>query len=215
MKIIDITLTIHSTLVTWNNDETALERKWFNKISDGDSCNLSQITIGSHCGTHLDAPLHFIDNGSTVDQLDLKDLIGNCLVVELPIDYMGEIEVSHCESLIIPTGTTKLIFKTSNTYRRLLHDPKFHDHFVSLNPSSAQWLVNHGIKTVGVDYLSVGSPSSGKIAETHQIMLGAGLVLLEGLMLDNVEPGNYQLIALPLKIAGAEGCPMRAVLLQE
>src|ERR1700722_14469175 len=101
MRIIDISLTIRPGLVTWDNSETAIEVEWLSRIADGESCNLSRIAIGSHCGTHLDAPLHFIDNGNTVDKLDLGNLIGSCTVVELPENHDGNITALDCEALNI------------------------------------------------------------------------------------------------------------------
>jgi arylformamidase len=215
MRIIDISVTIQPGMVTWDNNETSLETEWLSRISNGESCNLSRVTIGSHCGTHLDAPLHFIDGGGSVDELNLNDLIGICRVVDLPAEKIDDITGQDCGALGIDHGTKRILFKTSNSHRKLMRDTKFHNEFVALAPSGAQWLVDHGVRTVGVDYLSVGSPSGGAIAETHRILLGAGLVCLEGLLLEDVAPGTYQLIALPLKIKGAEGCPIRAVLLED
>ncbi len=213
-RIIDISVTIHPGMVTWADSEAGIIQTWNSRIGVGGAeANGSTVTIGSRCGTHLDAPLHFIRDGSTVDQLKLDDLIGTVRVIEFGDLAQLNVTAADLEAADIARDTKRLIFKTSNTRKRLMHDPKFHQEFVAIAPDAAAWIVEHGISTVGVDYLSVGSASDGTGGQTHRILLGAGVVALEGLLLDDVEPGVYTLIALPLKIQGAEGCPMRAVLL--
>jgi arylformamidase len=213
MTIHDISVTIGPELVTWGDRETGLIQVWNSRIDRGAVDYVSTITLGSHLGTHVDAPLHFIEDGNTVDRLALDDLVGPCQVVEFGDLKFPNIMASDLELAGIGRDVRRVVFKTSNTRRGLLHDSKFHTDFVAIAPDAAEWLVACGIRTVGIDYLSVGAVEDGTGVQTHRILLGAGVVALEGLLLDNVEAGIYTLVALPLKIAGAEGCPIRAVLL--
>ena len=214
VPIYDISVTLSPELVTWGNSEAGITQTWNMRIEQGAVCNVSVVTIGSHFGTHLDAPLHFIEGGNTVDKLALDDLIGPCTVIEFGDLAQPNITASDLDRAGIAPGTKRLLFKTSNSRRKLMRDPKFHTDFVAIAPDAAHWLVDRGIRTVGVDYLSVGAAEDGTGTETHQVLLGAKLVALEGLLLEDIEPGDYTLIALPLKIAGAEGCPIRAVLMR-
>lgn len=214
MPIHDITFPITCDMVTWNDAEAGCALEWVLQIEEGGSpCNVSTVSLGSHLGTHLDAPLHFIAGGATVETLDLNRLIGACLVVELPDLPQLNITAADLDKAHIPVATKRVLFKTSNSRRRFLEDRKFHREFVAIAPDAASWLVAHGIELVGVDYLSVGSAVDGTGTETHRILLGAGVVAVEGLYLCDISPGLYQLICLPLKITGAEGGPVRAVLI--
>ncbi len=176
-------------------------------ISAGAECHLTRISLGCHTGTHLDAPLHFEPNGTSVDQLDLEVLVGPCRVVHLP--EVSRIERRHLESLDLE-GCQRLLFKTSNGAR--LEEPDFQEDFVAVAPDAAELLVELGVRLVGVDYLSV-EPFVHEDWGTHHTLLRAGVIPLEGLDLRAVPPGDYQLVALPLLIEGAEGAPVRAVLL--
>jgi arylformamidase len=215
MRIYDISVTISPEIVTWGNSDPGIVRKWSMRIDQGDACNVSTVTIGSHCGTHLDAPLHFIGGGGTVENLELDDLIGPCRVIEFGDLAQPDITVADLEAASIAPGAKRVLFKTSNSRRGLMRDPNFHTDFVAISPDAARWLVARGVRTIGVDYLSVGAAEGANGKETHEILLGAKLVLLEGLLLEDVPAGSYNLVALPLKIAGAEGCPIRAVLLAD
>ena len=216
MPIHDITFPITPEMVTWNDSEAGCELAWVVQIEEGGAqCNVSTVSLGSHLGTHLDAPLHFIAGGATLETLDLNRLIGTCLVVELPDLAQLNITASDLEEAAIPPGTKRVLFKTSNSRRRFLEDRKFHSEFVAIAPDAARWLVAHGVELVGVDYLSVGSAVDGTGVETHRILLGTGIVAVEGLYLCDIDPGLYQLICLPLKIAGAEGGPVRALLISD
>lgn len=215
MPIHDITFPITPGMVTWNDSEAGCLLDWVVQIDGESPCNVSTVTLGSHLGTHLDAPLHFIAGGATVETLDLNRLIGACLVVELPDLAQPNITAADLEKAAIPAGARRLLFKTSNSRRRFLEDSRFHREFVAIAPDAARWLVARGVELVGVDYLSVGSAVDGTGVETHQILLSAGVIAVEGLYLSDIQPGLFRLICLPLRVAGAEGGPVRAVLISD
>jgi arylformamidase len=212
MKFYDISLTITPDMVTWENAEEALSLRWDTVIGADSTCNVSSFQGGSHAGTHLDAPLHFIAGGDSVPDLDLQTLIGPATVVE--IFGSPQITATNLNEAAIPPGTIRVLFKTDNTRRGLLDDPQFHPEYVAVAPDAAEWLVEHGVDLVGIDYLSVG-PYGPQNTKTHQTLLGAGVIVVEGLALADIPPGDYMLAVLPPKIAGAEGSPCRAVLWHE
>jgi len=211
MKIYDISVTTSPQTVTWDNEEKPLSLEWMATTEQGDVCNGSILSGCSHMGTHLDAPLHFIHGGATVESLDLTALIGPAQVVE--IFDRDQITAEDFESAGLAASVTRVLLKTNNTRRKLLRDPKFHPEYVGVAPSGAQWLVDHSISLVGLDYLSAG-PYGALNVETHRILLGAGLVIVESLQLEDVAAGQYTLLALPPKLHGAEGSPCRAVLIE-
>ncbi len=212
MTIHDISLTATPGMVTWENAEPALSLRWDSVIGAGSACNTSFLHGGSHTGTHLDAPLHFMPGGGCVPDLDLQTLIGPARVVE--VFGHAQITAAALDAAAIPAGTERLLFKTDNTRRGLLHDPQFHPEYVGVAPDAALWLVGRGVRLVGVDYLSVG-PYGPANVETHRTLLDAGVVVVEGLVLTDIAPGAYLFAALPPKVAGAEGSPCRAVLWNE
>ena len=163
-------------------------------------------------GTHVDAPAHFIENGATVEQLALDVLVGRATVVERLNDDIITPEILEAETL--PAETKRLLFKTKNSALWSDPDHQFNPDFVALNAESASWMVDNGIKLVGIDYLSIQMFKDTEPL-THRILLDAGIIILEGLSLQAVNPGEYQLICLPLKLAGSEGAPARAILIEQ
>ncbi|MCR4292150.1 MAG: cyclase family protein [Candidatus Kuenenia sp.] len=205
MTFYDVTLPISNAMITWPSDP-AVSITGTSLISRGDFCNLSELKIGSHCGTHIDAPSHFLENGRTIDQLALENLIGEATVFEFK--NKENIDVSDIKQLLFD-NVKRVLFKTVNSsYWKL---SVFKKDFVYLTKDAAQYLVDNGIRLVGVDYLSVEKFESQQ-AETHHILLRNDVIILEGLDLSNVEPGRYELIALPLKIKDGDGSPARVVL---
>jgi|YNPMSStandDraft_1061717.scaffolds.fasta_scaffold00486_18 arylformamidase len=211
MKIWDISLTISPNLPTWPGDPKAVIER-VSAISDGANANVSRMDMGLHTGTHVDAPLHFIDGSSAVEAMNLEVLIGPARVVQVA-DDVNVIDREVLEKLELPAGTTRVLFKTRNSkyWASQVHD--FQTDFVGIDESGSKFLVEKGICLVGVDYLSVAPYKQSR--PTHQILLGANMVIVEGLDLSAVQPGEYQLICLPLKIEGSDGAPARAVLIQE
>lgn len=212
MKIHDITLTTSPRTLTWEGTEQGFSMQWAERLGEqGGGCNLSVLTNGTHTGTHLDAPLHFVPGGASVESLDINVLVGPAQVVE--VYGRDRITAADLAQAGIMPGTSRILFKTDNTRLGRLRDGVFHPNYVGIAPSGAEWLVTHGVRLVGVDYLSVG-PYGPANVETHRILLGAGVVVVETLVLDEVDAGVFTLLALPPKFAGLEGSPCRCLLIE-
>ncbi|MFQ5418927.1 MAG: cyclase family protein [Anaerolineae bacterium] len=205
----DISLIISPSLPVWPGDP-AVQMSQPVSLERGDVCTVTRLDISAHTGTHVDAPAHFVPGGAGVDSLDLNVLIGPAWVTAVP--DVPAITAEVLASLAIPAGTTRLLCKTRNSERWARKETTFATDFVAITSDGADWLLAHGIRLVGVDYLSV-SPFHDTIP-THEILLGAGVIPLEGLNLTAVSPGAYDLVCLPLKLAGADGAPARAVLIE-
>jgi arylformamidase len=176
-------------------------------IARGDSANVSVLSLGSHTGTHVDAPHHFLDGESTVEAMQLDTLIGPVRVVEHAEER--HITAADLEAAAIPSGTTRLLVKTPNG--RFWDHDDFHTDFVGLTGDAAGWLVDLGFVLVGIDYLSIErfrSPDH----EVHKTLLGAGVIVLEGLDLRKIPAGDYTIVCAPLKVVGADGAPARVFL---
>jgi arylformamidase len=210
MPIYDISLTISNDLPTWPGD-TPIDLVRNHDMQHGELYTLSQITTTVHVGSHLDAPLHFVRDGHGVDRIDLDKLIGPCYVVDLP--NVDSIDAQSLEQANIPANVARLLCRTRNSQYWMRSDKVFHTDFVAIDPSGAEWIVQRGIQLVGVDYLSVGAYEGG--IPTHEILLSNGVVPVEGLNLSRIEPGEYQLICLPIKLKDCDGAPVRAVLMRD
>ena len=211
MTIFDITLNISNDLPVWPGDP-AISFYRVADVNNGDVCTLSRLESGSHIGTHLDAPLHFIKGGRTVDQLDLDVLIGPCVVAHVP--QADVIDAALLDSLNLPDDTRRVLFRTRNSQIWGSADSgTFRTDYVGVDRSGADWLVGRGVQLVGVDYMSV-APFADTITP-HNSLLGAGIIIVENLNLAGVEAGNYQLICLPLKLKDGDGAPVRAVLMSD
>lgn len=205
MIIIDISVPISAALPTYPGDPPVIVSS-LPQSGDGEPFRISRLCFGTHTGTHIDAPAHLLPDGMPVDQIPLELLIGSCLVVDLA-DHDGEIDVGLLKKLPL-MGETRLLFRTRNSNLWAL--PGFVEDFTALTPAAATWLVDSGVRLVGIDYLSVErEQSQGKV---HRTLLEAGVVILEGLDLSGVKRGKYELICLPLKLRDADGAPCRAVL---
>ena len=206
-EFIDITLTARADMPHWPGSG-GLRIIPSERISEGDDYNVSTLHSDLHVGTHVDAPWHCVSDGRTVDELSPDVLIGPAVVAYLP-----EVEVitaSDLESLNLSPDTQRLLLRTSNSELWSAGVAEFRTDYVALSPGAAHWVANRGLRLLGVDYLSVGRFNEGP--DAHRILLGAGVVVLEGLNLASVEPGRYELICLPMKLNGADGAPARAVL---
>ncbi|MBC8449189.1 MAG: cyclase family protein, partial [Chloroflexi bacterium] len=205
----DISLPISETLIVWPGDPPVRITQPAH-LDRGDPYTVSRLDISAHTGTHVDAPVHFIPNGSAVDALDLNVLLGPARVVQvLEVDALS---AQVLEGLAIPPGTERLLFRTRNSDRWARREREFAPDFVAITEDGARWLVARGVRLVGVDYLSV-APFDDPLP-AHHVLLTAGVVALEGLNLSGVAPGEYQLVCLPLKIAGGDGAPARAILIE-
>jgi arylformamidase len=203
----DISLTISPTLPTWPGDpQIKLER--VSKIEDGANANVSHIAMSVHTGTHVDAPFHFLPEGKTIERIPLRALTGRAYVLYLP--NADVIDAKVLESADIPPRTRRLLFKTRNSKYWSDPNPTFQTGFVGITADGAEFLVKRGVKLVGIDYLSI-SPYK-KSRPTHEVLLKGGVVIIEGLNLSEIAQGRYTLFCLPLKLAGSDGAPARAIL---
>lgn len=210
----DISVAIHPDLPVWEGDPPVVIRAAAS-IERGDLANVSRLDIGAHTGTHVDAPVHFVPGRKGVDQLSLETLIGTAYVVDL-CNVVHEVTAHDFEQAHIPEQTKRLLCKTSNSDLWSKSASVFDRNFVGISPDGAQWLIDHGIELVGVDYLGVErfeSVENG--APTHHALLGKELVIIEGLDLSDVPAGEYTLICLPVKIKNSDGAPCRAILIKE
>lgn len=210
-KIYDITLTITPELITWPGDPgISLHR--IHKIEDGANANVSELSLGVHTGTHVDAPYHFLPDGKTIETLDLEDLIGPVQVIEIDADVLV-LTAAVLKTCGIQPGMKRLLFKTSNSGIWLRGEQSFQTNFVGIPLDGAEYLVELGIRLVGIDYLSISPFKQSK--PTHQALLRAGMVILEGADLSQVPAGIYWLVCLPMKLGGSDGAPARVVLISE
>jgi arylformamidase len=208
MTIYDITLTISSDMPVWPGDP-AVQLEQIESIDKGDHVNVTRLDLSAHTGTHVDAPHHFLNDHRTVESLPLDVLTGPCYVAQLP-DDVDEITAAILARTPIPVGTERILFGTSNSHWWAQGVQAFQTDFVAVSEDGAQWLVDHGVKLVGVDYLSVAP--FGDSTPTHQVLLKAGIVILEGVNLSQVSRGFYDLYCLPLKLSGSDGAPARVIL---
>jgi arylformamidase len=207
MRIYDISVGVSPGLPVWPGDRPVrLER--VKSIEKGSHDNVSELSCGVHVGTHVDAPLHFIRDGAPVEKLSLKVLTGRAYVVDM--GKAAVLDASALEAASIPSRTRRILFKTRNSSFWARQLPDFQTDFVAIDASGAEWLVRRGVQLVGVDYLSVAPYK--KSLETHRTLLGAGVVVVEGLNLTGVSQGRYTLYCLPIKLVGSDGAPARAIL---
>ncbi|MFN2298541.1 MAG: cyclase family protein [Anaerolineales bacterium] len=205
-KIIDVSMDIHPGMLVWEGDDE-VELRRTEKMEDGAHANVSRIRCSVHTGTHVDAPLHFIDGGESVDRIPLAVLIGPAWVADIPA--RRHISAEYLEKAGIPGGTERLLMKTRNS-RFLDTQTQFRSDFTGLNESGAQWILSKGIRLVGNDYLSVASRD--QTGPVHRLLLEAGVVLVEGISLREVPAGACRFYCLPLKLAGSDGAPARAAI---
>ncbi len=177
-------------------------------MAEGAECNVTRLSMSAHTGTHMDAPRHFIADGVTMEEWPPEATIGPCRVIAIadPVAVTAEELAPHQ-----PRAGERILFKTENSRKRSLHEPGFVEEFVYVAEDAAKLLVECGVRSVGVDYLSVGGFSKDGV-ETHVALLGAGIWVVEGLDLSAISPGEYEWNCLPLKLVGADGAPCRALL---
>ena len=202
----DVSVPLRDGMPHWPGDpECKITR--VSKMEEGAVCNLTHLSMSAHTGTHMDAPRHFVADGITMDQMPLEPVIGRCKVIEFDVE--DQITAEDLQKVKLALGQ-RVLFKTRNSTRSWAMT-EFDKNFVSIRADAAQYLVEQKVATVGVDYLSIGGFEKDGV-ETHQLMLGAGIWVIEGLNLAETKPGYYDMICLPLKIEGADGAPCRVVL---
>jgi len=205
MKLIDVTIPLDANVPLYPGN-TPFSLEAIKRISRGDSSNVSTLHMSAHGGTHVDAPRHFFDQATGTEALPLEMLVGRARVVEvtsrkgITADDLTRFDLSE---------DIRVLIKTANS--RLWGSPEFHPDYVGVTESGARYLVDHGIKVVGVDYLSV-EEFKRPGAPAHHILLGGGTIVIEGLNLRDVDPGIYEMYCLPLPLVGSDGAPARVVL---
>ncbi len=206
MKIIDISWPISSATTGYKDKKVVgtIDEKIFNR----DGARETVITLSSHTGTHVDAPSHFLRDGKTIDEMDLGKLIGKCKVIDVT-DAVDQITGEQLEEHEITAGDI-ILLKTINSLRE--PTDVFNPHFIYLGVGGANYLVSKKVKAVGIDYLGIerGDPEH----PTHTTLFHAGITIVEGLRLAQVNPGTYEFVCLPLNVIGTEAAPARAVLLE-
>lgn len=211
MQIFDVSIPIHPNMVVWPGDPPITYQR-VRKIEEGANSNLSEIKMGVHTGTHMDAPVHFIPGRPGIDSLDLSLLMGPAQVVALP-DECNLIDEKDVKSAGIQPGMERVIFKTKNSRFWQTDPDHFHTDFTAFSVAAARAIVAMGIRLLALDYTSIAPYKQSR--PTHEVLLGANIVVVEGLDLSRVDPGFYQLICLPLRLVGSDGSPVRAVLVKE
>jgi arylformamidase len=201
-KPIDVSVTIRPTMPVYPGDPgVAIELA--KSIEGGDPANVSRLDLGAHTGTHVDAPRHFLPGGAGADELALELFVGPCVVADVTA-AAGSIGAADVAALGLPDGSERVLLRTRNS--ALWERDGFSPDFVRLDGGGAQALIDRGVRVVGIDYLSIGD------RDAHLALLGRGVGVIEGLDLRAVAPGPYLLACLPLKVAGCDGAPARALL---
>ena len=210
MQVYDVSVPLSANTPTYPGDPGVVIKQWL-RLANGDPANVSLMNFGLHSGTHVDAPAHFIEGGAKVGSLPLDSLLGEAEVIEVShnVDVIDEKFVAaKCGS-----GSQRILFKTRNSVFWGDTERCFHEDYVYIDPDAARRLVESGVKLVGIDYLSVEKFNSDSFP-THLAFLSKGVVIVEGLDLRAVPGGQYELLCLPLKIAGGsgDGAPARVIL---
>lgn len=204
-KLLDVSVALAAGMPTYPGNP-AFELQPIKRIVEGGSSNNSRLVLGTHTGTHIDAPRHFFDGAAGVDEVALDLLLGRARVVE--IQKRGGIVPQDLEAAGLREDL-RVLLKTPNS--ALWNSPDFHEEYAHLTESAARYLVDQGVKVVGIDYLSIEQFKKAG-APAHRALLSAGVVIIEGLNLAEAEPGMYELYCLPLRIVGGDGAPARVVL---
>lgn len=211
MKWFDISVEINPDLPIWPGDpKVTIER--MQKLEDGANANVSCIEMGLHTGTHVDAPYHFLAEGAMLSAIPLNRFFGEATVINIPldVDIINADVLTRIDQALI---TERILFKTRNSGFWAETTGLFHNDFVGIDKSGAEYIVDHGVRLVGIDYLSIAP--FRKSRPTHETLLGAGVLIIEGLDLSAVNQGKYQLYCLPLKLGNAEGAPARTILIEK
>jgi arylformamidase len=208
-RYVDVTVPLIPGRVPLYPGDTELEVTRVQARAEGGSANVSKLGCSLHCGTHVDGPAHFLDGEPGVEVVAVEALIGPTWVVDAT-SATPMIDAATLDRLDIPAETIRILFKTTNS--ALWNAPEFTEDFVAVTADAAAALVERGVRTVGIDYLSIAPYADP--APTHEVLLRGGVAIIETLDLRSVEPGAWHLTCLPLRIPGADGAPARAVLSQ-
>lgn len=204
---IDISVTTSNQTPVWPGHRNVILQQ-IATHENGDIAEITHIDMGAHTATHLDAPRHFVPGGGLVDTLDLDTLIGPCFVHH--VKRAGVLTAEYFASQQLPENCTRLLLKIDDHAGRL-YQPTFYEDYTAIDHTAATYLIARGLKLIGTDYLSIGPYHDGNV-ETHQVLLGNDVIIVEGLDLTSVDVGHYTLVCLPIRIA-CDGAPCRAVLM--
>jgi arylformamidase len=207
-RVIDISVALERPLPSWPGSSGHRTRRSMS-IEAGDMANMTELQMDVHAGTHVENSLHFLADGQPLSAVALERLIGPALVVAVTGPAITPQLLEEAE---VTRGTSRLLLKTSNSALWHAADPSFRTDYVALTRDAAGWLVERGIDLVGIDYLSI--QRYGDDPETHRVLMRAGVAIIEGLDLSEVDPGPYQLVCLPLRLASAEAAPARVILME-
>jgi len=211
MEIRDVTLMIEPGMPVWpGDDRVQLFRR--QKLEEGESSNVSSLSLSVHTGTHVDAPFHFVQKGYTVENIPMELLVGWAQVVALA-DSINLIDEKVLQQAGIEKGVSRVLFKTVNSRFWQKGVTEFQKDFVAVSADGARWLVENGIRTVGIDALSIAPFTRSK--PTHETLLLANVLIIEGLNLNDVMPGMWMMYCLPLKFKSSDGAPARVILVRE
>jgi arylformamidase len=209
-RVIDVSLPIGPELLTWPGDP-GVEVRPSSQIGRGDPANVSELRIGTHTGTHVDPPVHFVEGADSIDRVPLDVMFGEAVVADLTgVEAIGPEEL---DGLALPEGTERLLCKTKNSELWTQLPVDFPDDYVAVTAEGARWIVDRGLRLVGVDFLSVEAHGPPDFP-VHHTLLENGLIIVEGLDLSAVEPGTHTFACLPLRITGGDGGPARALLIE-
>jgi len=208
--VIDISMPLDDRLPIWPGSPGFCSEQHLS-LAAGDIANATVIRLDSHSGTHVDAPRHFVADGASIDEVGLEPLIGRAWVADASGN--DRIDARVLAGAAIPAGTERLLLRTDNALRPGMDRAPFQADYVALTADAADWIVRRGIRLVGIDYLSI--QRFGDPPDTHEILLEAGVLILEGLDLRTVTAGSWTLFCLPLSVSGAEAAPARAILLED
>jgi arylformamidase len=208
LMIYDISVPITNTMPVWPGDSPVhLQRKSHEGKDHSHIVTVTDIQMGSHSGTHFDAPFHMIQGGKKLDEFPLDVFVGKATVVEIPgVKSIGRSDLERFNW----KGVERVLFRTENSGH--WQDGKFYEEFVYLQPGGAEFLVEQRVRLVGIDYLSIDKFKSDS-HPAHMVLMTKNILILEGLNLNNIAPGEYMLYALPLKLADIEGGPGRVILM--
>ena len=206
---IDVTAALDPAATPVYEGDAPMSFEFLKDMRKGDGFTLSKLSLGAHSGTHVDAPMHFIRDGAPVDEVPLTALIGSARVIDIPdsVQAIDSVELNGHNW----RGSERVIFRTRSSVRGWMTSSTFHRDFAFIAPDAAQILADAGVKLVGIDYISAekfGAPAP----LAHRSLLGKGIPIVEGMSLESVAPGEYDLIVLPMKVKGHEGAPARAIM---
>ena len=210
-KIYDVSIPIRNLMPTWPGDPV-VENRLISSLEDNEEANVTYIQMSAHTGTHIDSPKHFLKDGKSIDRLDLNILLGQVEVIEIE-NSVRIIDRFFLEKLARKNWPARVFFKTNNSYKRLLENENFDTIFSALSSEAAKFLVEKGVRLVGIDYLSIAPFENG--TDTHVTLLSNDVVVIEGLNLADIQPGTYEMVALPILLDGADGAPARVLLIDK